>query len=292
MKNGIKLIGGLLVFVSINACQETEHLPTIEKGAMVYFSQGADDTGLINFLDLDATRLNFTIDLTDAQGRNLEFDPVASVDVMVTYTDASIGTSYEALLENTAVWPKTYDLSLPDVVALFPAGVVSIGGLELGDSFFITTNFTMEDGRKLSGWSPSLLDNSPASIYRVFVNYPVACPSALAGTYLAQCLDCPNGELASQTVTVTEVSPGTYTLSDVTMDVFGNTPVAYNFSDVCGTLTMAPASQDFGTAVVVEAQEGTQVTLETGVITLSLGYVAPACCGLPGLTLTYTLTPQ
>ena len=292
MKNIVKLISAVLLVVSTTACQEEDQLPDIEQGAMVYFSPGAEDTGLINFLNLEASRLNFTMDLTDALGRDLEFAPVASVDVKVTYTDASTGNTRTTLLENTSTWPTTYDLDVQDIVALFPTDVVTVASLELGDSFFITTDFNMEDGRTLSGWSPALLDNSPASIYRVFINYPVACPSNLAGTYLAECVDCPNGELASQPVTVTAVSPGVYSLSDVSMDIFGGTPIAYQFSDVCGTFTMAAASQDFGNQVVVEAQEGTGVDLETGVVTFNLSYVAPSCCGLAGLGLTYTLTPQ
>ena len=292
MKKLITFISGIMLLVGFNACEEQEQLPNVQQGAMVYFSQEADDTGLINFLDLSTTRLNFTMALTDALGRDLEFAPVASIDVTVAYTDASTGSTHQTLLENTTVWPKTYDLALQDLMAIFPAEVVTVESLGLGDNFFITTDFIMENGQRLSGWSPSLLDNSAASIYRVFVNYPVACPSALAGTYRADCVDCANGELPTQTVTITEITPGNYSFSDVTMDVFGNTPIVYNFSDVCGTLTMAAASKDFGTAVIVEEQEGTQVDLATGVITLRLKYGAASCCGLPGLTFSYTLTPQ
>ena len=151
----------------------------------------------------------------------------------------------------------------------------------------------MQDGRFLSGWSPALLDNSAASIYRVFVNYPVACPSDLAGTYLAECTSCPNGELTSQTVTLTTVSPGVYSMSDITMDVFGGGfAVAYNITDICNQISVASGSRDFGTQIALEAQSTSVVDPDTGVITMDLEYASVSCCGLAGLKVAYTLTPQ
>ncbi|MGD1895043.1 MAG: hypothetical protein ACFB15_31175 [Cyclobacteriaceae bacterium] len=265
----------------------------VDEGAMVFISPESEDTGLVNFLDPDQSRLNFTVSMTDEQGRDLEFAPVESIEMTVTYTNASEGTTHKQLLESLTDWPRTFDLSVDDLINLFPDEVLTRESLGLGDGFFITADFRMQDGRFLSGWSPALLDNSAQSIYRVFVNYPVACPSSLAGTYLAECTNCPNGEVASQTVTVTEVSPGLYTINDISMLLFGAaTPIAYNFTDVCNQITVASASRDFGTAVVIETQDGTEYNPDTGMITFNLQYVAPSCCGLPGLQLSYTLTPQ
>jgi len=265
----------------------------VDEGAMVYISPETEDTGLVNFLDPDQSRLNFTVSMTDQQGRDLEFAPVEAIEMTVTYTNASEGTTHKQLLESLSEWPRTFDLSVDDLIDLFPDEVLTRESLGLGDGFFITADFRMQDGRFLSGWSPALLDNSAQSIYRVFVNYPVACPSDLAGTYLAECLDCPNGEVASQTVTVTEVSPGLYTLSDITMDIFGGGfAVAYNFTDVCNQLSVAAASRDFGAQVSLETQAGTEYNPDTGVITFNLAYASVSCCGLAGLTVSYTLTPQ
>ncbi|MEM9834456.1 MAG: hypothetical protein AAF944_27760 [Bacteroidota bacterium] len=287
------LNASLSLLVVLSACDNENFVEeNIDRGAMVFISPENNDTGLVNFLDLDASRLNFTVSMTDEQGRDLEFAPVRALEVTVTYTDASEGTTSKQMLESLESWPKTYDLGVGDLINLFPDEVLTRESLGLGDSFFITTDFQMQDGRFLSGWSPALLDNSAESIYRVFVNYPVACPSDLAGTYLAECTSCPNGELTSQTVTLTTLSPGVYTMSDITMDIFGSFPVAYNISDICNEISVASGSRDFGTQIALEAQQGSVVDPDTGVITMDLEYASVSCCGLAGLKVAYTLTPQ
>ncbi len=293
MKNYLKIgiLAGVLIMQT--ACESENFVSEIPKGAMVYITTGTDDTGLVNILNPEETRLYFTISLTDAQGTNLEFAPVASIDVTVTFNNASEGTTHKALIQNITTWPQTYDIDTQELIGFYSENVLTLDSLDLGDSFFITTDFHMEDGRLLSGWSPALLDNSAASIYRVFVNYPVGCPSAIAGTYLAECINCPNGENQSQTVTLTEVSPGNYTISDIALGLFGaDLPVAYNVSDVCGQIIPAAASRDFGTQVVVEALLGSQIDFSTGIITLNLQYGAASCCGIAGWQFSYTLTPQ
>lgn len=294
MKIKLKILILASILMIMNACDNKDFISDeVSKGAMVYITTGNDDSGLVNILDLNATNLNFTVSLTDAQGRNLEFAPVESIDITITFNNASEGTSHKTILQNITSWPQTFNLNAQELVGLYDANVVTVDSLDLGDSFFVTTDFHMQDGRFLSGWSPALLDNSPASIYRVFVSYPVGCPSDIAGTYLAECINCPNGELQSQTVTLTEVSAGTYTMSDITMDIFGpNFPIAYNISDICGQIVPAAASRDFGTQIALEAQAGSQIDFTTGVITLNLQYASVACCGLAGLQLSYTLTPQ
>ncbi|MEM8969872.1 MAG: hypothetical protein AAGE93_25875 [Bacteroidota bacterium] len=288
------LSASLTLLVVLSACDNENFVEeNIDRGAMVFISPESDDTGLVNFLDPDASRLNFTVSMTDEQGRDLEFAPVEALEVTVTYTDASEGSTHKQMLESLSSWPKTYDLGVDDLINLFPDEVLTRQSLGLGDGFFITTDFRMQDGRFLSGWSPALLDNSAASIYRVFVNYPVACPSDLAGTYLAECTSCPNGELTSQTVTLTTVSPGVYSMSDITMDVFGGGfAVAYNITDICNQISVASGSRDFGTQIALEAQSTSVVDPDTGVITMDLEYASVSCCGLAGLKVAYTLTPQ
>lgn len=291
----LRIIYLTVVAVSVLlACDNEDRVEDlVDEGAMVFISPENDDTGLVNFLNPDNSRLHFTVSMVDEQGRDLEFAPVETIEMTVTYTNASEGTTHKQLLESLATWPRTFDLTVNDLVDLFPDEVLTRETLGLGDSFFITADFRMQDGRFLSGWSPALLDNSAASIYRVFVNYPVACPSDLAGTYLAECISCPNGEVASQTVTISEVSPGLYTLSDATMSLFGAaTPVAYNFTDICNQISIAAASRDFGSQVALEAKAGTNYNPDTGVITMDLSYASVSCCGLPGLEVSYTLTPQ
>nr|WKN34770.1 hypothetical protein K4G66_20560 [Tunicatimonas sp. TK19036] len=284
------LVGGFL----LTACENENFVQDlVPEGAMVYISPETEDTGLVNFLNPDDSRLRFTVSMTDEKGRDLEFAPVESIDVTVTYTDASTGAEHKEIVQNITTWPQTFDLTVNDLISLFPDNVLTRETLGLGDGFYFTADFRMEDGRFLSGWSPALLDNSPESIYRVFINYPVACPSDLAGTYLAECINCPNGEVASQAVTVSEVSSGVYTISDITMDIFGGGfAVAYNFTDVCNELSVASASRDYGDQISLEVLGGTAYDPDTGVITFDLQYASVSCCGLAGLQVSYTLTPQ
>jgi hypothetical protein len=77
------------------------------------------------------------------------------------------------------------------------------------------------------------------------------------------------------------------------MGLFGAaTPVAYNFTDICNQISVAAASRDFGSQVALEAQAGTNYNADTGVITMDLSYASVSCCGIAGLTFSYSLTPQ
>lgn len=233
-------IACLTVFC-LPACENENFVEDlVPEGAMVYISQEADDTGLINFLDLDASNLNFTVSMTDEQGRDLEFAPVASIDITSAYTNASTGETHTEILTTITEWPQTFQVDVNSLVDLYPENILTRDSLQLGDSFFITADFNMEDGRRLSGWSPALLDNSPVSIYRVFVSYNVACPSEIpTGTWVE------TGENDVSETTLTELSPGIYEFSNFNVNYYGAdfSPIRGVFADICNTLTLQSATE-------------------------------------------------
>ncbi|WKN41757.1 hypothetical protein [Tunicatimonas pelagia] len=233
----------LALLVVLSACDNENFVEeNVDRGAMVFISQKDQDTGLVNFIDPDQTRLNFEVSMTDEQGRNLEFAPVESIDVTATFTNGSTGTTHKAIIATITEWPQTLDLGINDLVGPFSENTLTRDSLDLGDSFFITADFNMQDGRKLSGWSPSLLDNSAASIYRVFVNYLVACPSEIpTGTWVEI------GENDVSEATLTELNPGIYEFSDFNVNYYGagSSPIRGVFADICNTLSLQGAT-DFG----------------------------------------------
>jgi hypothetical protein len=268
MKNILKILPVSLLGVFVmNSCGNEDPISEIPKGAMVYFSQGAEDDGFIDILDLSTVVLDFTVSMTDATGRNLEFAPVESIDVTVTYTNQSEGTSEKVILENITSWPKSYQLNPQQLVDLFPDNVVTAESLDLGDNFQISADFHLEDGRFLSGWSPALVDKNPASIYSVLIDYAVACASSIpTGTYTtltsgqstdgcctAAVIDLP-GE-----VTISSPVPGQYMVDDIFAglyiewyDVYGLTfKVEQSFTDVCNNLT-ATFNDPFNGGVTME----------------------------------------
>ena len=290
MKRILILIPILLLLV-VSSCHNEDPVSEIPKGAMVYFSQSENDTPFIDFLNLDNTNLDFTVSMEDAIGRNLEFEPVEYVDVTVTFTNASQGTSDKVVLEKTSDLPKSYNLNIDQLTELYPSTILTKDSLQPGDNFQVTVDIMLENGTLLSGWSPALIDKSAASIYSVLIDYPVTCSSDLAGTYLLETVSGAAG-LSSQEVEITSAGPANYVIDDISMEFFAGTPIAYPFSDVCNQIVYGGASRDFGTAVVVEDNGGTSIDPETGVITFDIKYIAPSCCGLQGLTLTFTATPQ
>lgn len=280
MKNMKKILKLSLLSIAgallLNACGNEDFIGEIPKGAMVYMSQEAEDDGFIDILDLSAVTLNFTLSTTDARGQNLEFAPIASIDVTVTYTNAAEGTTHKAILENLTAWPKTYSLSTADIVNIFPENVVDMTTLNAGDNFQISADFHMQDGTFLSGWSPALLDKSPASVYSVFINYPVACASALGGTYDystevtavgagGDIGGCANPVTGSGTLTDTGGS--VYNVSDASFGQYDcawdDTPAAgVTLIDACNTISTGGADQ-YGLVYTfnIVSNDGTNLTI-------------------------------
>ncbi|MGK7396720.1 MAG: hypothetical protein ACNS62_19235 [Candidatus Cyclobacteriaceae bacterium M3_2C_046] len=295
MKNRILiyLLAGVTVLLS-NACGSEDEVAEIPQGAMVYFNQNENDTPFIDFLDLNNTNLDFTVSFEDAIGRDLEFEPVEYVDITMLYTNTSEGTTHKVVVEQVNSLPKSYTITLDQLLGLYDPSEVARDTLQPGDNLQVTVDIMLQNGTFLSGWSGALIDKTPASIYSVLIDYPVTCSSSLAGTYTLKLVEGANGEVQElKDVNITEIGPGQYMIDDITMDIFGpDFPIAYPFSDVCGQIVPGAQSRDFGSAVVVKDAGGSSVNLETGEITFNLEYIAPSCCGLEGLKFKFTAVPQ
>jgi hypothetical protein len=285
MKNQIRYITIILLAVFIGSCEDEEKypLPQITRGSIPVFTPGATDTGFINFIDMDATTVSFTVDKDGTE-------EVENIDVLVIFNNAETGETHTATYSTIADFPQDVSLTIDQLLGVFEPEIVTKDTLGLGDSFVIAGNVLLADGRYLEGgYSPSVVANES-----VFLIYNVACESDLAGAYDFTLVSGTNGEAASLTnQTITQITPGTYELSDGTMDIFGpNFPVKYRFTDVCGTLTAAAASVDYGGQIAFRFTPGTSIDPVTGEITFAIEYLASACCGLAGIKTVYKATPK
>ncbi len=285
MKNQTRYIAILVLAVFIGSCRDEEKnpVPDFTRSSIPVFAPGNTDTGFIDFMDFNNTHLSFTV---NTKGRAV----VQNLDVTITFNNAETGESETIIYNTVNSFPQEINLTFDELLALFPSDVVTADTLGLGDSFVIAGNVLLADGRYLSGgYSPSVLANDI-----VFLTYNVACASDLAGTYDLTLIFGDNGEASSlPNQTITEVSPGYYELSDMTMDLFGpNFPIKYRFTDICSNLTADVGSVDFGTQVTIQFNSGTVIDPVTGEITFDIEYIAPSCCGLQGIQTVFKATPK
>ena len=286
MKNQIRNITLGLLVLAIGSCTDEEKnpLPDFTRSSIPVFLQDDDDTGFIDFLDFDATTLSFDVD-------RLGSEDVSGIDVLVTYNNRETNKSQTVQYTTVTSFPQQVNLTVEQVVNLFPPEVVTMDSLSLGDSFVVGGNVLLADGRYMSGgYSPNLVANEP-----VFITYNVACASDLAGVYDLVLVSGDNGELESiPGQTIVEIAPGYYEISEVSMDIFagGAPPIKYRFTDICGNLTADPASVDFGSVVTLRFNPGSSVDPATGIITFHIEYLNPSCCGLPGIKTVFTATPK
>lgn len=284
MKNQMRYITCLVLALAGSCRDEAIYpIPDITSGSIPVFLAKDADTGFVDFLDLDATHVSFEVD-------RLGSEDVSSVDVWVTFNNAETGESETVAHSTVSAFPQQIDLTIDQMIALFPGEVVTRDTLSLGDSFVVGGNVLLADGRYLEGgYSPSVVANNP-----VFLTYNVACASDLAGTYDLTLVSGTNGEATSlSNQTITAINPGYYEISDGTMDIFGpNFPVKYRFTDICGTLTADVESVDYGGQIAIKFNPGTGIDPVTGVITFSIEYVSTSCCGLAGIKTVFKATPK
>ncbi|MGC1241210.1 MAG: hypothetical protein WA874_06470 [Chryseosolibacter sp.] len=283
MKNQIRYIAFSLLALFIGACEDEEKypIPDFTRSSVPVFLQKDTDTGFINFQDLDATTLSFDVD-------RLGTEAVSSIDVLITFNNSETGTSQTVTQSTVNSFPQTVNLSIDQLISLFPQEFLTRDTLSLGDSFVVGGNVLLADGRYLDGgYSPSVVANDP-----VFVTYNVACASALNGTYDLTLISGDNGEATSEPgQTIATIAPGYYELSDATMSIFGF-PVKYRFTDICGNLIADPESVDYGTQIVIRFNAGTVIDPVSGEITFDIEYIAPSCCGLAGIKTVFKATPK
>lgn len=284
MKNQLKYVA-LILAVFIGSCvdEEKNPVPEFTRSSIPIFAPGSTDTGFIDFLDFNNSRLSFAVDKKGTAA-------VQNIDVTITFNNSETGESKTVVASTVSSLPGEIDLTFDQLLSLFPPEVVTADTLDLGDSFVVGGNVLLADGRYLDGgYSPSVVSNDP-----VYLTYNVACASDLAGTYDLTLISGDNGEATALSgQTIAEVSPGYYEISDMTMDIFGpDFPVKYRFTDICGTLTADVGSVDYGTQITVKINPGTVVDPVTGEITFDIEYIAPSCCGLEGIKTVFKATPK
>ena len=285
MKNQLRYITFLATAVLVLSCADEDKypVPDFTKSSIPVFHQGQDDTGFIDFMDLQRSTLSFNVDKRGSEN-------VQSIDVLITYNNSETGESETVEYTTITTLPQQVNLTFSQLIDLFPDEVVTEDTLSLGDSFVVAGNVLLADGRYLDGgYSPSVAANDP-----VFLIYNVACASDLAGTYDFTLISGTNGEASALPgQTITEISPGFYELSDATMDIFGpDFPIKYRFTDICGNLFADDESVDFGSQVTIKFNPGTAIDPATGEITFSIEYISPSCCGLAGIKTVFKATPK
>jgi hypothetical protein len=267
----------------------------LENGAVPNFIKDASSDQIFDLTKvLNGTPLNLSFNASVAQGS------VVSSDIIATYATLA-GPVYKSTLFTNVALPSDFSLTTNDVIAAFTE-INSTDDFQLGDVLTISTRFTMSDGRVLSLINDDGTDNtgttlSNSKLVTIKISYPVSCPTMLEGNYTSTVISS-NIPIAGnfrspQPVTITQPAAGTYNLSDGTADIFGpDFPIALEFTDVCGTITVTEDSLPFPGQVAWVQGSGTNLNQDTGVITLDLTYTATSCCGLAGIQFVLQLTPN
>ena len=283
MKNQMRYIALILAAIIVGSCTDEEKypIPDFTRSSVPVFLQGEGDTGFVDFMDMNRTALSFSVDKRGSVD-------VTEVDVLITYNNSETGKSETIEYATVTTLPSEINLTFDQLINVFPDEVVTADTLSLGDSFVVAANLMLADGRYLNGgYSTSVAANDPVTL-----TYNVACASDLAGTYDFTLVSGDNGEVQSlSNQTITEVSPGFYEISDLTMDLFGpDFPIKYRFTDICGTLTAEEESVDY--PVSIKLNPGTVIDPATGEITFHIEYTSASCCGTAGLKAVFKATPK
>ena len=248
---------------------------------------------------LDLVKINNGEDVTLGFTAEVAQGNPASTDIVGIYITAA-GPIYTGTLFSDVSLPQDFTLTVDDILAAFTE-LSSSADVALGDNLVVTTRFTMDDGTVLDivnadGTSNTGTNIQTTVLFTTVINYPVSCPTMLEGNYIstviASNLNIAANFRSPQPVTITQPSAGTYILSDGTADIFGpDFPIGLQFTDVCGTITVASPSVQYP-GVVDYIDNGATLDPVTGVIIMDLEYTAGSCCGLPGIKWTLELVPN
>ncbi|MBQ4804285.1 hypothetical protein J8L88_15585 [Aquimarina sp. MMG015] len=294
----IKIITFILIIAGlISSCENdggTSFVP-LNDGAVPNMQKSATGESIIDLVKInnnEPVNLEFSAEI--AQGNP------ASADIVAVYQTIA-GPVYYSVLFSDVTLPMDVTMSTDDIVGAF-AEINNSSDIKLGDVLFITTRFTMPDGTVLNILNEDGTSNTGSNIqttvlFTTVISYPVSCPTMLEGNYtstvVASNLSIPANFISPQQVTITQPSAGTYVLNDGTAGIFGAaTPIGLQFTDVCGTITVATQSTSFPGQVDFDQGNGTNLDPVTGIITLELAYTSGSCCGLPGITYTLELVPN
>jgi hypothetical protein len=237
-----------------------------ERGAIPLFAVKDDDTGFINLIDVNETKLSFSV-----TKRGLA--EVSSIDITVTYNNSETGSAETAVYTSVTSYPSDLTITVGELLQAFSPSVVTADSLSLGDSFVIGGAMRMTDGRYLDGgYSPSIFSKQTVTL-----TYNVACPSDLGGTLnysttvftagaggnAAACAGGVSGEVEFE-----DIGGGRYNVSDIT---FGQYDCAWNdspatgvvLSDICGNLTLTGTDQ-YGLvySISIVSNNGTELVID------------------------------
>jgi hypothetical protein len=237
----------LLSVVLWTACDDDKKPFTdFKKGAIPLFTPKADDSGFVDYGNLDATTLSFTVNkegLADVQ----------SIDVMVTYNNSQTGKSDQALVTTVTSFPKDVTISKSDLIAAFKSEVLTQDSISIGDSFTVDGYVRLADGTYLTGgYSPSIFSKKPVNL-----NYNVSCKSELGGTlnYKTSNVTAGAGGVAANCgssvtgqVDFDAQGGGVYKISDITFGQYDcawadNPASGVSLVDVCNHLSLTGTDQ-------------------------------------------------
>ncbi len=211
---------------------------------LVSFAYSCDDDGGTSVIDLgndgavpdmaksdtgdsfiDLVKITNGENVTIAINADVAQGTPAMTDIVGSYKTAD-GEVYNGVLISDVSLPQTFDITVDDIVAAFsefndPTDIL------LGDILTISTRFTMDDGVVLNIFNEDgsfniSADLQNSGLFTTFVNYPVACPSEIGGTFdfVSTNLQadfggpCPIGEVTG-TVTWTDQGGGNYLSTDL-----------------------------------------------------------------------------
>jgi len=205
------------------------------------------ESSFFDILDVNEAYINFTV--------NVDMSMAESVTIEKSFR----GTTTEVGTFNTV--PVNINITAEEAVSDIDG--VSVGDLELGDTFLFEVIVTAKSGVR--------------SRSNVIVNAPVACKSDLGGTFtystvvtavgaggnLGGCDNPVTGEASFD-----EDGAGFYRISDATFGQYdcawGDTPAAgVTITDVCNTLTLGGSDQ-YGLiyTFVILSNDGTDLEIE------------------------------
>lgn len=256
----------------------------LEDGAvvnMVKLSPGDPFIDLIRLSQGENIEIAFSAEL--AQGQ-----PV-TIDIVGSYVTADGESDFAVLFPNASL-PTNYTMSADDIAAAFDI-LTSRDDIGLADIFSLSARFTMEDGRVLDLIDPADGSNNTGTniqantpIYDARIDYPVSCPSDLAGTYLVSTtadgsFGVPSITNLEAVVTVTADGGGSYTLSDMAAGAYDglfcaafaicgpDAVAAGQITDVCGNLSGSTSDCCGGTVQLsgtVDSEDGSWTTEISG----------------------------